>query len=141
MISILLATYNGERYIAGQIESVLAQTYQDFKLYICDDKSTDGTYSIITEYAARYPGKIIATQNEVNSGGAKFNFLNMMVEFNDDYIMLCDQDDVWLPNKVEVSLKKITEMESEFGISISDEQIATMKTVQDVVDFCNKVKK
>ena len=121
MISILLATYNGEKYIAGQIESLLSQTYKDFKLYICDDKSTDDTYSIITDHALKNPAKIIASQNEINAGGAKYNFIKMLMERKadlamplgqddaDDYIMLCDQDDVWLPDKIENSLKKIKE--------------------------------
>jgi len=112
MISILLASYNGEKYIAEQIDSLLEQTEQNFKLYICDDKSTDNTYNIIEDYARRYPDKIFVSQNEKNLGGAKFNFIKMMTEHKDDYVMLCDQDDVWLPDKIEKSLQKIKEMES-----------------------------
>jgi len=115
MISILLASYNGEKYIAEQIDSLLAQTVQDFKLFICDDSSTDSTFSIITQYAAKHPEKIYATQNPVNSGGAKHNFIRMMIEHSADYIMLCDQDDVWLPYKIETTLARMQEMESEFG--------------------------
>ena len=111
MISILLATYNGEEYIAGLIESLLSQTFRDFKLYIRDDKSTDGTYSIITGYAAKNPGMIFVSQNEENVGGAKNNFMRMMIDHKDDYIMLCDQDDIWLPDKIEKSLSKIKEIE------------------------------
>lgn len=118
MISILLATYNGERYIAEQIESLLTQTVQDFTLYICDDRSTDNTYAIISDYAKRYAGKIFAKQNEVNSGGAKLNFMKMILEHKDDYVMLCDQDDVWLPNKIEISLNKMHEMESRYGAAM-----------------------
>ena len=117
MISILLATYNGEKYVAGQIESLLSQSVQDFKLYIRDDKSTDSTYSIVTRYAEKYPNKIFTSQNQENTGGAKHNFFKMMIRNKDDYVMLCDQDDIWLPTKIEKSLKKIKEMEQEFGAS------------------------
>lgn len=118
MISILLASYNGEKYIAQQIESVLNQTYGDFVLYINDDCSTDGTYEIIKNYEAKYPEKIKATRNEKNSGGAKYNFINMMINHKDDYVMLCDQDDVWLKNKIDVTYKKIKEMEKEYSSDI-----------------------
>jgi len=112
---ILLATYNGERYISEQIVSLLSQSYQDFKIFISDDRSTDNTFSIINDYANKHPGKIIAKQNDTNTGSAKLNFLRMMVEYKDDYVMLCDQDDIWLPDKVEKSLNKIKAMEEEFG--------------------------
>ena len=117
MISILLASYNGEKYISGQIDSLLKQTEQGFKLFICDDKSTDSTYSIIKDYAGKYPDKIIASQNDINTGEAKINFIKMMINHKDDYIMLCDQDDVWMPDKIEKSLKKIKEMEEQHGCS------------------------
>lgn len=118
MISILLAAYNGEKYIGKQIESLLAQTVQDFKLYICDDGSTDRTLSIITEYAGQYPKKIFVAQNKVNSGGAKYNFIQMMIRHKDDYVMLCDQDDVWLQNKIEKTLAKMNSMEALYGDSM-----------------------
>lgn len=118
MISILLACYNGERYIEEQIESLLNQTFSDFKLFIRDDKSTDATYPLICEYAKRYPEKIFVSQNRENTTNAKYNFINMMTEHKDDYVMLCDQDDVWLPDKIEKSLAKIRELESQYGKSV-----------------------
>jgi len=118
VISILLASYNGENYIAEQIESLLAQTEKDFKLFIRDDKSTDETFSIAQGYERKYPGKIFAMQNSENTGGAKRNFIKMMIEHKDEYVMLCDQDDVWLPDKIEKSLEKIREMEEYYGTSM-----------------------
>ena len=114
-ISILLASYNGEKYIAEQIDSLLVQTVQDFKLFICDDKSTDNTFGIISSYAKKYPKKICAYQNEKNTGNAKHNFIKMMVKYNDDYVMLCDQDDVWLPDKIEKTLARMRELEEIYG--------------------------
>jgi len=115
MISILLASYNGERFIAEQIRSLLSQAVQDFKLYINDDKSTDSTWEIISNLAVENPEKVVISQNEMNSGGAKQNFLKMMVDIKDDYVMLCDQDDVWLSDKIEKTLAKMVEMEREHG--------------------------
>ncbi len=115
MISILLASYNGEKYIAQQIESILTQTEQNFIIYVNDDCSSDRTYEIEKKYEAMYPDKIKVTRNKKNSGNAKYNFINMMIEHKDDYVMLCDQDDVWLPNKIEITLKKMKSMERRFG--------------------------
>jgi len=110
-----MATYNGEKFIHEQIDSILDQTYQDFKLYICDDVSTDKTFTIISRYAEANPDKIIVNQQEKNTGSAKHNFMKLMIEHKDDYLMLCDQDDVWFQDKIEVTLSKMKEMESMFG--------------------------
>lgn len=115
LVSILMASYNGEKYIGEQIQSILGQTFQDFMLYINDDHSNDETFNIIQKYAIRFPDKIIATQSKKNSSNAKFNFINMMIEKNDDYVMLCDQDDVWLPNKVELTLDRMHKLENQHG--------------------------
>ena len=115
MITILMATYNGARYLAEQINSLLSQTEQGFVLHIQDDRSTDETDSILHAYAAKYPEKIFVHTREQNSGGAKWNFLDLMVNFPDDYVMLCDQDDVWLPNKIALTLQAMQRMENEFG--------------------------
>jgi len=112
-----MASYNGEKYISKQIDSLLAQTFRDFRLYIHDDSSTDDTLQIIKKYAEKYPDKIFVKQNDENTGGSKYNNLNMMIEYKDDYILLCDQDDIWLPDKIEKSFIKIKEMEKEYGSS------------------------
>jgi glycosyltransferase involved in cell wall biosynthesis len=113
-----MASYNGEKYIGAQIDSLLNQTVQDFRLFICDDLSTDSTFSIIQDYLKKYPDKIFISQNTTNSGGSKHNFFKMMAEHKDDYVLLCDQDDVWLSDKIEKSLCKITEMEVQYGKSM-----------------------
>lgn len=115
MISILMASYNGAPYIAAQIDSILRQTQQDFMLYICDDCSDDGTWEIVQAYAAKEPDRIVALQNEANSGSAKHNFFKMMTEHPDEYVMLCDQDDVWHPDKVEKTLLAMKKAEEEYG--------------------------
>ena len=117
MIIILMATYNGEKYISQQIDSILSQTCQDFVLYINDDNSDDNTYKIAYEYSSKYPEKVIVTKNNKNTGSAKHNFINMMIQHKNDYVMLSDQDDVWLPNKIEITYNEIKKCEAEYDAS------------------------
>jgi len=118
VLAILLSAYNGEQFIADQLDSLLQQTYQDFHIYACDDCSTDSTYAIVQDYCARYPGKITTTRNTQNSGGAKHNAIKLMIEHREDYLMLCDQDDVWLPDKIATTLAKLKAMEARYGVDV-----------------------
>ncbi|MEL7605872.1 MAG: glycosyltransferase family 2 protein [Sedimentibacter saalensis] len=113
MIDILLASYNGEKYIAEQIDSILNQTYKDWFLYIKDDCSTDNTINIIRNYENTYKDKIKVITSDIKSGSAKDNFFSMFKYSENEYIMTCDQDDVWLPNKIEITLYKMMEAEKE----------------------------
>ena len=115
MISILLAAYNGAGYISEQLESLLEQTTPFDTLYIQDDCSADNTWSIIEGYQKQHPDRIIISRNEKNSGNTKHNFMSLISHVRDDYIMLCDQDDVWLPQKIENALAKMREMEQKHG--------------------------
>jgi Glycosyltransferases involved in cell wall biogenesis len=103
-IAVLLAAYNGERYLREQIESLLNQTVKEFDLYIHDDHSTDGTFEIAQEFAAKH-GNIRVTRAEHNSGSAEKAFFELVSAVQGyDYYFLCDQDDVWFSDKIEVSL-------------------------------------
>lgn len=115
MIAILMATYNGESYLREQLESLLFQTYQDFVIYISDDLSTDSTYNILQNYQKKYPTKIVVFQNNSGHHGAKHNFMQLMIHHKADYVMLCDQDDVWKPEKIEITLRKMHELEGKYG--------------------------
>lgn len=113
-IAILLASYNGEKYIAEQIESLLKQTEAGWELFIHDDGSTDRTPEILRRYEARYPDRIHVLDSPP-CGGAKDNFLRMLREVRAPYVMFCDQDDVWLPEKVEVTLGEMKRLEVKHG--------------------------
>jgi len=117
MITILLATFNGEKFVSEQLDSILQQTVTDFSIEISDDGSTDGTLAILEAYRERYPEKIAICQNTVPTGSPKFNFFSMMKEKKNDYVMLCDQDDVWLSDKIEKTLEKMRVWEEEYGKS------------------------
>jgi glycosyltransferase involved in cell wall biosynthesis len=113
-----MATYNGERFLAQQIDSIVRQTCQDWHLYIHDDGSKDQTTAIIRHYECQHPDKI--TQLDYGpQGGAMNNFLSMLQRVESPYYMFCDQDDVWLEDKVKTSLEEMKELEERYrGIPI-----------------------
>lgn len=105
MISIAMATYNGEKFIREQLDSILAQTITDWELIVCDDVSTDSTIAILEEYAKK-DGRIQIHKNKVNLG-FKRNFEKAISLCSSDYIALCDQDDIWYSNHLEVLYNQI----------------------------------
>ena len=109
MIAILMSAYNGAAYIREQIDSLLAQTCQDFVVYIRVDGSTDGTTEIVDEYAKKYSDKIKHLDVGGNNLGCGQSFMWLLEHTEADYYMYCDQDDVWLPTKVEETLAKMRE--------------------------------
>lgn len=100
-ILVILASYNGEKYIADQINSILNQIQVDIELMIFDDCSFDHTINIIKEFN---DSRIIIKQNNQPTGSAALNFLSAIKSINNlylyDYIALADQDDIWLSNKI-----------------------------------------
>ena len=109
-IAILLATYNGEKYISEQIESILKQSYDNWNLYIHDDGSNDGTLEIIKKYQEKYPRKIYVLESQ-KVGSAKNNFFYLMRNVKAPYYMFCDQDDVWVSNKIELTIERMKKNE------------------------------
>jgi len=132
MIEILLATYNGEKFLAEQIDSILSQTFDDWKLLIRDDGSTDATQDIITQYLKRFPDKIIVIDDADKHLGVTRNFEQLMEHSKAPYVMFCDQDDIWFPDKIEKSVQVLQEMEQQHpdqipllvytNLSVCDEQ-------------------
>ena len=104
-IDILMATYNGEKYIKEQIESILAQDYSNIRCIICDDCSTDRTYEIAKEYVKK-DKRVIVYKNEKNLGVIK-NFEKLLSLVESDYYMLADQDDIWKTTKVSDTFQKL----------------------------------
>ena len=111
-IAILLATYNGEKYLSEQLDSLLNQSFQKWCLYVHDDGSKDKTVSILRDYAAKYPDKIILI-DAPPTGGAKYNFLFLLNVVDAPYFMFCDQDDVWLPEKIEKTYRWMKAVEQD----------------------------
>lgn len=105
MISIAMATYNGAKYLKEQIDSILGQTIQDFEIVVCDDCSSDDTWSLLQAYAEQ-DARIRVYRNEENLGYKK-NFAKAMNLCKGDYVALSDQDDIWKPNHLEFLLNLI----------------------------------
>lgn len=105
MVSIALATYNGEKYLKEQVDSLLAQTYKDIEIVACDDGSSDTTVKILQDYAAK-DSRIKVFINEKNLGFAK-NFEKIISNCRGEFIALCDQDDVWTEDHVECLVNSI----------------------------------
>ena len=105
MISIALATYNGSKYLREQLDSILAQSMDDFEVVACDDCSTDETPQILEEYASKDSRfKVFSNKNNL---GFKKNFEHILSLCKGEFIAFCDQDDIWEPNHLEVLYKNI----------------------------------
>lgn len=110
MVTVLLCTYNGAAYVRAQLQSILDQTVQDLHVVVSDDGSTDETLAIVEAMAAAHSGRITILRQDPPTGSAQRHFLKLLVERAydmADYIMLSDQDDVWLPDKVEKTLARM----------------------------------
>lgn len=105
-VSIVMCTYNGERYLKEQLMSLLNQTYSPIEIIIQDDLSTDNTLEIIHDYQERYPGIIHLFQNSRRLGYNQ-NFLSAYQKANGYYIASADQDDIWETNKIEILIREI----------------------------------
>lgn len=114
-IQILMATYNGEKYIAEQIESIINQDYEDWELLVRDDCSTDNTPNIINEYLSNYPDKILLIKNNSVRLGASQNFMYLLSKSTSDYVMFCDQDDVWNKNKLSLFFNSMIVYEGKYN--------------------------
>ncbi|MGN6637439.1 MAG: glycosyltransferase family 2 protein [Mucilaginibacter sp.] len=114
LITILMATYNGEAFIKEQLNSILSQTYKNWALWVRDDGSTDHTVEILKSYALKYP-KISVFLNDTDERGACQNFsvLFRMAKLDEHvkYVMFCDQDDIWLSTKIEITLREMARQE------------------------------
>ena len=114
-ISVCLASYNGEKYIKEQLESILPQLDEKDEVIISDDRSSDDTVDTIRSLEDSRI-KIIYNQNEK---GYSKNFENAINSATGDIIFLCDQDDVWMPNKVQIMLMALQNAD----LAISDAMI------------------
>lgn len=121
LVDVLLATYNGARYIEAQLESLASQTYPNIRILVSDDGSSDATVSVVQAFARRMAAGWIQWVSNPDPGrGVARNFEALMAASAKDgaarWIAFCDQDDVWLPHKVERLVQAITELECDDGM-------------------------
>ena len=133
MITVLVAAYQGEKYLEEQLDSILNQTVTDIQVLISDDGSTDGTWELARQYAAKFPGRVHCMRHpraEEVSGlepsdaespaaeklnPAAANFFWLLSRAEGDYIMLSDQDDVWREDKAERMMFHMRKAEKKWG--------------------------
>ena len=115
MVTILLATLNGEDYLKAQLESIAAQTYENWQLVVGDDGSTDGTLEVVEEFSRQHPEQVTIIKNDPPQGSVKDNFISLLRNSYGPYFMFCDQDDVWKEDKIYLTLQKMEALETRYG--------------------------
>lgn len=142
-VDILLATYNGEKYLKPQLDSILKQTYSNFRLLISDDDSSDKTKEILKEYAKK-DKRIILYFQEKNLGVIK-NFEFLLKNVENEYYMFSDQDDIWKEDKIEKSINHIKETDSDLvysDLEVVDENLNVIySSYWKLKGIYNKIKK
>lgn len=136
MVSVLLATYNGEKYIEKQLNSILNQTQLPDEVIVVDDVSDDSTISIVRDYSKKFQMSNVNLKifiNEKNKGYAK-NFWDGIQKCNGDIVFLCDQDDVWFSNKIEEVVNVFNSNEKilclNFAYELVDENEKKIKNIK-----------
>jgi len=110
MVDILLASYNGEHHIEAQILSIVGQSFKDWRLLIHDDGSTDSTVQIVKKWS-EIDKRIWLINDGKQYGSAPANFMHLVKYAEADFVMFCDQDDIWFDNKIEIMLNAIKNKE------------------------------
>jgi glycosyltransferase involved in cell wall biosynthesis len=100
-VSVVLCTYNGKKFLREQLDSLVAQTYPIYELIVQDDASTDDTAHLVEEYRCHYPSLHLQYRSNPQQLGFNRNFLTAFQRATGDFIAVCDQDDIWEPQKLE----------------------------------------
>ena len=130
-VSILLACYNGKKFLREQLDSILNQDFQNFILYISDDGSSDGTGKIISEYSAKDKRIKVFPKHEPNKSACK-HFLYMLENVESDLYLFSDQDDVWTKDHISTLVEKyvsLSENEKKLPILIHSDLYVTDKNL------------
>lgn len=110
-VQILIATYNGEKYLEEQLNSILNQTYTNWEVLIRDDGSNDKTLNILSKYLFDYPKNFFIINDDLGNLGPCYNFLKLVEYSTSEYIFFCDQDDIWAENKLALFVESFEKAE------------------------------
>lgn len=113
-VDILISTYNGGAYLADLLASLLAQSFTDWRLIARDDGSSDDTVEILREFAKAHRDKVLLVKDTRKRLGPCQSFALLLEKSKAGYSMFCDQDDVWLPEKIDVTLKAMKGLEERY---------------------------
>ncbi|WP_167958661.1 glycosyltransferase [Anaerosporobacter faecicola] len=135
-VIILLSTYNGEKYLSSQLDSILAQDYPNIMLCIRDDGSSDHTIEILDQYVKRYPNVSYYAGHNIGVIKSFFDLIRNAPE-DGDYYAMADQDDVWCTNKITEAVKKMEQEENQTlpmlycaAMTLVDSKLQYVKTLQ-----------
>jgi len=121
-VSVVMSTYNGERYLKNQLDSILSQEFDnqkfDLKIYIRDDGSKDNTQDIIDKYVNNYPDIVNQVDKNHPNIGVKQSFFKLLKLVDGDYYFFSDQDDIWLPNKLDKFLEVFSLHENNIPVGV-----------------------
>lgn len=137
-VCILLSTYNGEKFLETQLNSLINQTYENKKIIIRDDGSSDSTLDILKKYQDEYPYITVISEKNVGVKKSFYKLLQFAVD-KGFYFSFCDQDDVWLPEKVEKAVEAIEKQFTEEGVlycsalNLVDGELNFIKKTKDLV--------
>jgi glycosyltransferase involved in cell wall biosynthesis len=137
-VEVLLATYNGARFLREQLDSIFAQDYPNIRVLARDDGSTDGTVEILNQYEKRFPGQLRVMPASGASGSPKNNFLLLMKASSAAYVCFSDQDDVWLPDKVSRTKQAMDQLESQWGTELPLLVFTDLHLVDDKLTILHK---
>ena len=135
---ILMATYNGGKYLREQIESILAQDTDSWHLTISDDGSADDTVEIIEEYVSNYPDKIGRVHSGRKFGNARDHFFWLMSKCDAKYMMFADQDDVWDSDKVRLMLESLESGSIKYGPDVPLLVFSDQRVVDENLNVINE---
>jgi glycosyltransferase involved in cell wall biosynthesis len=138
-LSIGLATYNGEKYLAEQLDSFLCQTVQPDEVIICDDRSQDGTLMVIEEFIDKAPFRVEFQKNAENLGYAQ-NFSKVLSLCRGDFVFLSDQDDIWREDKIETMLI-LMQQSPEYQVGMHNARLVTADLVPLEVSKMDRIKR
>lgn len=114
-IEIVLATYNGARFLPELLASLEKQTDENWRLLVRDDASSDGTPDLIRAWSARFEGRLRLLEDECGTLGASRNFAELLFRSTARYVACCDQDDVWSPDRLELTRWVLADSERDHG--------------------------
>ena len=138
-----MATYNGEKYLQEQIDSILEQSYGNFRLLISDDMSQDGTREILNKYVEK-DKRVVVFLQEKNLGVMQ-NFEFLMKQVESEYFMFSDQDDVWQKDKIQKSVNQLEQTDCDLVYSdlevVSQDLELVCKSYWKLKGFEKKIKK
>lgn len=114
-VEILMAVYNGEAFLREQMDSILQQSDEHWHLTVSDDGSTDSSAAILDEYVRRFPERIARYRSGRRFGNARDHFFDLMAQCDAEYMLFCDQDDVWYPDKIRKMRDALVGAASQYG--------------------------